>query len=165
MGDSYLIIEDDKSNFWCAGKNDYGQLALGMMDEEDIDSFVLFGKDKKRFYTNDNKNAQMEYKIVKEIPGMDVYEKQRGYKVIEKNGFFYIVVSMGEKPTGGYLIEADKVYIDGDDIHIDIKEEVSLGTVTQAFTYPCEIIQLNKKPNHIIIENQDTGSEFEKIND
>lgn len=165
MGNGYLIIEDDKNNFWCAGENSDGQLGVGTMEEEEsIGSFIKFAKNRKELYINHNTDTEMKYEIVEEIPGINISEKQRGYKVIEKNGFFYITILMGEQTTGGHSIKIAKVDISGNDIHIYVKEEFSGGVVTTAFEYPVEIVKLNVEPNNIIVENQNTGSRFKKLN-
>jgi hypothetical protein len=81
---------------------------------------------------------------------LDVIEKirhEKGYAVIkEEEGYYYVFIGSGEKPTGGYSISVKSAEdIEGRTV-ITI-EETSPGKddmVTQALTYPYVVIRINK---------------------
>lgn len=64
----------------------------------------------------------------------------------------FIVLNMGEKPTGGYQIGLESVVETDKNIIITIKEIApeSNAMVTQAITYPYSIVRINSKKEIII---------------
>ncbi|WP_395061595.1 protease complex subunit PrcB family protein [Flavobacterium sp.] len=62
----------------------------------------------------------------------------------------FILVNMGEKPSGGYTIEVKKVEELSDKIIVTIKEVAPTGMATMAMTKPCYVIKIkSKKPIEI----------------
>ena len=85
--------------------------------------------------------------------------KERGYYVDtldEPNAPYFIVICSGEKNTGGYGIKIIDIGLQDGELWI-IVEETSPGPgdiVTQAFTYPCCVLKLNKlPPKFYVIDN------------
>ena len=105
------------------------------------------------------------YEIIDNMSEYNIAIKERGYKVIEKNGEFYIVISMGEKSTGGYDIKIKKIDIKEKNVSIAVQETEPSGgmDVTMAFTYPCTIIKFKQMPEKINIYNKKTGESYEEI--
>ena len=64
----------------------------------------------------------------------------------------FIVLNMGEKPTGGYQIGIESVVETDKNIIITIKETAPEpnAMVTQAITYPYSIVRINSKKEIII---------------
>ncbi|HEY6142369.1 MAG TPA: protease complex subunit PrcB family protein [Flavobacterium sp.] len=64
----------------------------------------------------------------------------------------FIVLNMGEKPTGGYQIGLESVVETDKNIIITIKEIAPEpnAMVTQAITYPYSIVRINSKKEIII---------------
>lgn len=94
---------------------------------------------------------------------------KRGYYVdtykMPNSPWFYII-TMGEQNSGGYSIEISEVKIDkNNNAEVIVKENrpQSGETVTMALTYPAVCLELNKKPNSIIIINTN-GEVFEALN-
>lgn len=123
------------------------------------------------YITSQNKQetTDITYSIHDNLDMYDSHYSERGvYYDTENrpNAPSYYTIAMGEKNTGGYSIEIDKVNIDSDgNVEVIVKEtspEVG-GAVTMAFTYPVCRITLNKLPKSIVVENTN-GEKFEKIN-
>lgn len=56
-----------------------------------------------------------------------------------------IMISAGEKKTGGYNISINEVFKNDNNIIIDAFLEIPKGPVTQAFTYPSKVISIDKQ--------------------
>ena len=105
------------------------------------------------------------------IIGKDEYrttQVERGYyiDVLEQEGSpYYIVICAGEKNTGGYDIEIVSVDCQDGKLTITVKETSPApgDMVTQAFEYPCCILELDKMPAALNIVNTD-GVAFNDIN-
>ncbi len=69
--------------------------------------------------------------------------------VIESN---FIILNMGEKPTGGYAIGVDNVIETPENIVIKVKEtNPEPGTmVTQGITYPYCVVKVNSKKQIVV---------------
>ena len=77
---------------------------------------------------------------------------QQGYQVVEAEDGYYLVVYAGERPTGGYTIAVMKI-INKDEVTEVIVSETSPAEdamVTQALTYPIDIVRLESNPNETI---------------
>ena len=62
----------------------------------------------------------------------------------------YILVNLGEKPTGGYTIKVENVEELSDKIIVTIKEIPPSGIATTVITKPCYVIKIkSKKPIEI----------------
>jgi hypothetical protein len=64
----------------------------------------------------------------------------------------YVILSMGEKNTGGYSIEIEKVEETDKNIIITVKEKNPApdAMVTQAITYPYTVVKIHSKKEIII---------------
>ena len=103
-----------------------------------------------------NENKTSNYEIVKELPvGINFDNKTKGAEMAEHDGWYYVIIKMGEKNTGGYSIEVVNVEINDKNANIYIKENNPdpTSTVTQAFTYPYVAVKFNFKPSVKIIYN------------
>ncbi len=62
----------------------------------------------------------------------------------------FILVNMGEKKSGGYTLEVQKVEELADKIIVTLKEVEPKGVATMAVTKPCYVIKIkSKKPIEI----------------
>ena len=81
----------------------------------------------------------------------DLYsdEKEAGYKVNGKE----VSICMGEKNTGGYSIDVNKVYREGSNLFIYITENSPKhdDIVTDALTYPCVYLKFEFMVNDVIL--------------
>ena len=105
---------------------------------------------------NNNENKTTNYEIVKELPiGINFNKNAKGAEMAEHDGYYYVIIKMGEKSTGGYSIEVVNVEINDKNANIYVKENNPdpTSTVTQAFTYPYVVVKFNFKPNVKIIYN------------
>ena len=80
--------------------------------------------------------------------------KDRGYYVVEveEDGYPYdVIISSGEKSTGGYDIQILSVDYDGSLLTITVEETEPGPTdmVTEALTYPCCAVELSILPDEI----------------
>jgi len=115
---------------------------------------------------------QTEYEVV-EINTIDEQlsndieqlKQTRGYEYWEQeDGSYLILISAGEKPTGGYEIEVKSVEDNEGQTIISVME-IEPGAndvVTLAITYPFVIIKVNGVTDQFIIYDQ-RQSEYEKI--
>jgi len=108
-----------------------------------------------------------EYRIVSKDECRTT-QTERGYYIdkLEQEGSpFYIVICAGEKNTGGYDIEIVGVDYQDGALTITVKETSPEpgDMVTQAFEYPCCILELDKMPAALNIVNTD-GVAFNDIN-
>ena len=108
-----------------------------------------------------------EYRIVSKDECRTT-QAERGYYIdmLEQEGSpFYIVICAGEKNTGGYDIEIVGVDYQDGALTITVKETSPEpgDMVTQAFEYPCCILELDKMPAALNIVNTD-GVAFNDIN-
>ena len=71
---------------------------------------------------------------------------ERGYYYEKENDTLICTIAMGEKPSGGYYIEIQKVKIKGNSVTIFVNEILPKpgDIVTAAITYPISIINLIK---------------------
>ena len=85
--------------------------------------------------------------------------KERGYYVDtleEPDAPYFIVICAGEKNTGGYGIKITDIGLQDGELWITVEETSPApgDIVTQAFTYPCCVLKLNKlPPKFYVIDN------------
>ena len=85
--------------------------------------------------------------------------KERGYYVDtldEPNAPYFIIICAGEKNTGGYGIKVIDIGLQDGELWITVEETSPApgDIVTQAFTYPCCVLKLNKlPPKFYVIDN------------
>jgi hypothetical protein len=86
---------------------------------------------------------------------------QRGFIYEEKDGYFYIAIFSGEKPTGGYSIKVLSIEDNEGATNIFVEELAPKqgDMVTQAITYPYTVIKATGITPDIAIFNKD-GSNF-----
>ncbi|WPR70800.1 protease complex subunit PrcB family protein [Flavobacterium sp. NG2] len=84
---------------------------------------------------NEIKMLQNDEFLKKKISTLDV----------QKSNF--LILNMGEKPTGGYSIGVESVEQVADSIHVRVKEvKPETGAmVTQSITYPYCVVKINSK--------------------
>jgi len=102
--------------------------------------------------------------------GYSGQQKKRGYYIDtldEPNAPYFIIICSGEKSTGGYDINITDIGTDPSGKWIITVEETSpepTSVVTEAFTYPATVLQVNKLPAETEIEVVNTkGVPFDKI--
>jgi len=114
---------------------------------------------------------QIEYDILdnSDLPEklaniVDTMKKEKGYINLREEDYNFIVVSSGEKMTGGYLIEVNSVEHLEKSARIIVTEtspeEGSI--VTEAITYPHIILRLPMAIEEVIVVNED-GEEFKEL--
>ncbi len=112
-------------------------------------------------------NSLVEEEITYNIIKTPYKEKitSRGYAFTEENGKPVLVIALGEKKTGGYSIDVEKVIINGNNVTVYVNENSPKPSdvVTQAFTYPSVQIEFSRKPEKVIIINEKTKSPFKEI--
>ena len=76
--------------------------------------------------------------------------KERGYELIEKNGYYYLIITYGEQPTFYDMLEVTKVKSFGKivDISVSLPKNSGFG---DAFSYPKALIRFDQKPEKIFI--------------
>ena len=103
-----------------------------------------------------------EYKII----GSQEYSKftTRGFVVSTLDDKTLVTVAMGEQSTGGYSISVTKIDIKNNNvvIHVEEKYPPKDSAVTQAFSQPIVQIAFAKKPNNIVVINQN-GQKISQI--
>ncbi|WP_425446155.1 protease complex subunit PrcB family protein [Dethiothermospora halolimnae] len=113
---------------------------------------------------------EVKYEFVGDIPDnlietINNIKNSKGYKVLEEDDDGTIVyIGVGEKPTGGYNIEVEKIDKKNDTINIEVKE-ISPGQedmVTQILTYPSVVLKIKDEFENIKVTNS-KGESFEKI--
>ena len=78
--------------------------------------------------------------------------KSKGYEILEKDSFYYLVIYHGEEPTYFSKLELKEINIDGKNVRIKVELPSNEG-MGDAFSYPKIIIKLDQKPNKININN------------
>jgi|GEM_PF-2623580 len=85
---------------------------------------------------------------------IDFQSKERGFYIFDVEEHDYpvnIIIAAGEFSTGGYDIFIDDMNYDNNTFTVTVREICPEPTdiVTEAFTYPCCEIQLNKLPGSV----------------
>ncbi len=82
-----------------------------------------------------------------------------GGRVRVHNDLLYILVTYGEKPTGGYNVEIEKIEKQGSTLEVTAKftEPGEDEMVTQALTYPYDLAVVEE--TDVEVEFQATGDE------
>ena len=116
-------------------------------------------------FENNNITLELKYEIINKN---DFYSKQynkRGYYNEKVEDTLICTIAMGEKTSGGYSIEIQKVKIKGNSVTIYVNEQIPKpgSVVTDAITYPIVKIKFNKVPDKIEVINNETGEKFKRI--
>ncbi|MDF1617387.1 protease complex subunit PrcB family protein [Petrocella sp. FN5] len=111
----------------------------------------------------------IEYEVVvEEEPSIEFIKSLRGFGLIrEDDDYYYVYIGSGERNTGGYDIYVSNVAKIDDQVLITVSETLPNkdDMVTQAITYPYQIIRYSKDHgNQIIVQDYD-GNFFDDIND
>ena len=107
--------------------------------------------------------GDLEYNL--QSVSIDFMSRERGYYIFDADGGDYpvnIIIAAGEFSTGGYDIFIVDMDYDGKTLTVTVKETYPEPTdmVTEAFTYPCCEIQLNKLPGSVTVIDE-SGNELD----
>ncbi|SKC50772.1 protease complex subunit PrcB family protein [Maledivibacter halophilus] len=110
-----------------------------------------------KHFTNDEEKVEFQVLSGKEIP-QKLNEILPRYQTLERalackvNGEIYVVVTRGEKPTGGYSVDIDKIEKMKDEedkfkliVYAKFTDPKPGDVVTQAVTYPYVVAKTNLK--------------------
>ena len=114
-----------------------------------------------KVFENNNITQAIKYKIIKGLRYLDSSYSKRGFYT-EGNGLNYTIAS-GQRPSGGYTIEVNKVKIKGTQATIYVKESKPSGVSITVLTYPIARVEFNIIPTSVTVFNYDTNEEFQKI--
>ena len=121
-----------------------------------------------RHFTNDDKDVNYKVLNEKEIP-KKIREILPRYQTLERalackvNGEIFVVVTRGEKPTGGYTVEIDKIEKVKDEedkfklvVYAKFTDPKPGDVVTEAITYPYIVTKtdLNELPYRIELKTR-----------
>jgi len=86
---------------------------------------------------------------------VDKLKASRGYYAWEENGSYIILISLGEKPTGGYTVEVDYIEDNEGVTNIIVKEEAPAAgdVVTTVITYPYVLVKAKGITDNFNVEN------------
>lgn len=122
---------------------------------------------------NNNKSNEISFDVIDSIDGLseelqnsvEELKKSRGFTRLKDENGVMVMISMGEKPTGGYSITVKKVEKVQDKIKITV-EETEPGkddAVTMAITYPYTVIRIKQAQDEEIEVYNQKGEKFDKI--
>ena len=115
-----------------------------------------------KVFENNNVAQSLQYKIIKNLGYFDSNYSKRGFYT-EGNGLNYTIAS-GQRPSGGYSIEVNKVKIKGTQATIYVKESKPSGGSITVLTYPIARVVFNIIPTSVTVINYDNTNEiFPKI--
>ena len=115
-----------------------------------------------KVFENNNVSQALKYKIIKGLGYYDSNYSKRGFYT-EGNGLNYTIAS-GQRPSGGYTIEVNKVKIKGTQATIYVKETKPSGGSITVITYPIARVEFNIIPTSVTVVNYDDTNEiFPKI--
>lgn len=91
------------------------------------------------------------------VSSIEILRQSRGYEIWEQeDGSFLILISAGEKPSGGYAIEVD--YIEDNEgktvISVRETEPGPNDAVTLAITYPIVLVKASGITNDFVVRDQ-----------
>lgn len=91
---------------------------------------------------------------------VDGYSHSRGVYGATWNGKTYLLVTWGERPSGGYVVQVDRVADDGRhnyNVHVSLKEPAPGEPVIMMMTYPFALVALPKLdgPVHLVYSGPD----------
>ena len=116
-------------------------------------------------FENNNIVLEIKYEIMNRN-GLNFKQyNERGYYYEKVNDTLIYTIAMGEKTSGGFFIEIQKVKIKGNSVTIYVNEILPKpgDIVTDAITYPITKIKFNKEPDKIEVINNETGEKFKRI--
>ncbi|MDI9310673.1 MAG: protease complex subunit PrcB family protein [Limnohabitans sp.] len=107
-------------------------------------------------YKNDYSGAETRsFKVIRNLEDFKAYYQGLNDEKIPDVDFkksMVVILNMGMKNTGGYSIEPDKLFQDGDRLVMTIKENSAQKDelVTMALTKPVCIVKINSKKKIIV---------------
>jgi hypothetical protein len=112
---------------------------------------------------------KIEFEVVtEEESSIEFIKSLRGFGLIrEDEDYYYVYIGSGEKNTGGYdIFVSDIVKVNGQ-VYITVSETVPSkdDMVTQALTYPYQIIRYSKDNGNQLVVQDYNGNFFDDIND
>ena len=122
-------------------------------------SFLLTGCKSEK--TDIKKIKDLEFTVVEDadVPEqlMEIIneKKKEPFKMSYANGdSLYIVVGYGEKPTGGYSISVDKLFLTSNAVYIDTNliGPAENEQVTNALTYPYIVVKTEFIDKSVVFE-------------
>ena len=110
----------------------------------------------------------LKYEILNNSEKYNYKYKERGYTyetAEEESESVIYTIAMGEKPSGGYSIQIQKIKIKGNKTSIYISEKVpgKDEAVTDALTYPIVQVKFNHLPSFVEVINYETGDIFPNL--
>ncbi|VDN47615.1 conserved exported protein of unknown function [Petrocella atlantisensis] len=116
-----------------------------------------------------NKGEAIDFEVVTEDESsIEFIKSLRGFGLIrEDEDYYYVYIGSGERNTGGYdIYVSDVVKVDGQ-VLITVGETLPSkdDMVTQALTYPYQIIRYSKEHGNQIMVQDFNGNFFDDIND
>lgn len=90
------------------------------------------------------------------LPGLLDYVKDiPGYLIHTTETTNYLIINMGEKPTGGFALEVDSIGLVGGELGLTLKEISPKpgDTVTEALTYPQLVLLFNEEVTTVRVES------------
>ncbi len=108
------------------------------------------------------KQVDVTYKIIGNTDDSGI--KEQGYVITKNDDKVIITIGMGERSTGGYSLEITKILANQDILNIEVKPHNPSpdSAVTQAFTTPAVVVELNVLPRTIKIAS-DTNVVYKEI--
>ncbi len=94
---------------------------------------------------------------------IDSHTATAGVWVKKFGDYRFVLVTMGEKPTGGYGVEVADVAVSGNDWVVDVSflAPGSGDIVTQALTYPYGFVKIKDDGNGLKVRDVTGGQETE----
>ena len=116
-------------------------------------------------FEKNNIFLEIKYEIINRNGYNFKQYNERGYYYEKVNDTLICTIAMGEKPSGGFYIEIQKVKIKENSVTIYVNEILPKpgDIVTDAITYPIAKIKFNKVPDEIEVVNNETFEKFNRI--
>ncbi|MGI6751891.1 MAG: protease complex subunit PrcB family protein [Anaerovoracaceae bacterium] len=139
-----------KNRFGGSGKKSLKKIAIGLMGVALIGAmgfFVLGGKDSVKYTILEEK--QIPQQIISEV--IPQYRQLERALACVVDGKIYVVATRGEKPTSGYEISIDKMYIEKDGGKTNLvvctvfKDPKAGMSLSQVLTYPFQVAETDLK--------------------
>ena len=103
------------------------------------------------FIKSSNEKTKVNYEVITDKNIINEFEyksKKRKYEIIEKDNYYYVVISYGEEPN--YYSKLDVTNVVIKDKNVDITVELPKGEgLGDAFSYPQAVIKFDLKPEKI----------------
>ncbi len=119
----------------------------------------------------------LEYEVIEDLDTLpkkiaetlEDLKRQRGYFVFNPKDYgtgndLYVLISAGEKPTGGYSISVESLILQNNTLKVVVKEQEPAAEdgVIQVITYPLVVIKMYDLIEGIYVTDED-NKEFKEI--